>query len=134
VAVAHARSRFGDRPNVHYLDRSVTAEDLAQVKPTKVVMAGLLHHLDDATAIELLRMCARTESVRRIATHDVVYLPGQTFSNRLARFDRGKSVRNVPAYRVLVQEAGWRVSEEKVVKTHPTSGRALLLLMGLERA
>jgi len=132
AAVAHARGRFGERPNVQYFDREVTADDLQQIRPTRVMMAGLLHHLDDVTAVNLLRTCARTPSVRRIATQDVIYVEGQHFSNVLAFFDRGKFVRREPQYQALVQHAGLRLVRSQIVKSHPENGRALQFLMALD--
>jgi len=132
AAVAHARGRFGQRPNVQYFEREATAADFEQLRPTRVMMAGLLHHLDDATAVNLLRTCAGTPSVRRVATQDVIYVDGAHFSNVLAFFDRGKFVRREPQYHALVQQAGLRVVKSEIVKSHPENGRALLFLMALD--
>lgn len=131
-AVAHARTRFGTRPGVHYSDRELQARDLAEIQPTRVMMAGLLHHLDDQLAIDLLRMCAAAPSVRRIATLDVVYLPGEHVNNLLARLDRGKYVRKVDGYKDLVQRAGLKISRDEIARSNPTRGKALYYLMAIE--
>jgi SAM-dependent methyltransferase len=132
AAVKFARSRFRGRSGVHFEARALTDQDLARVEPTRVMLAGLLHHLSDHEARVLLRMCANARSVRRIATQDVVLLPGQLISNLFARMDRGYHVRSPEGYVELVEHAGLRVVKTEVIKNHPVSGRALYFLMALE--
>jgi SAM-dependent methyltransferase len=133
VAISFARKLAGSRADVTFEARAVTAADLGAIKPTRVMMNGLLHHLDDAQAIELLAMCARLPSVRRIATLDVVFLPGKYLSNFYAHLDRGKHVRDVEGYRALASKANLTVTREEIVRSHPTRGRALYFIMALER-
>jgi SAM-dependent methyltransferase len=132
LAVGYARRRFGDRPNVVYHSRSMTADDLRELGATRVMLAGLLHHLSDDQALRLLADCAAVPTVRRIATQDVVYLPGALVSNVLAALDRGKHVRHTDGFRRLAESAGLRVVKEEIVRSHPTRGRALYFLMALE--
>ena len=75
----------------------VTPEDVARIRPTRIVLAGLLHHLSDDDSLALLRMCGSVPTVKRIATSDVVYLPGHLISNVFAYFDRGKFVHSAPS-------------------------------------
>lgn len=132
VAIGYARRRFGDRPNVSYHQRSMGVEDLRALGATRVMLAGLLHHLSDEVALRLLADCAAVPTVRRIATQDVVFLPGALVSNVLAALDRGKHVRDTDGFRKLARSAGLRVVKDEVVKSHPTRGRALYFLMALE--
>jgi SAM-dependent methyltransferase len=134
TAISFARKLAADRPNVTFEARALTAGDLAAINPTRVMMNGLLHHLDDGQAVELLAMCARLPSVRRIATLDVVFLPGKYLSNFYARLDRGKHVREIEGYRALAAKANLVVTREQIVRSHPTRGRALYFIMALERA
>jgi hypothetical protein len=96
-----------------------------------VLLSGLLHHLADSEALELLRMCGAGSSVHRIATADTVYIPGRRFSNLLAALDRGRHVRDVDGYVRLAGEANIEIVQRKIVRSHPTSGRALYLIMAL---
>jgi len=66
---------------------------LARYRPTHVVMVGLLHQLADAEAERLLGKLNRCDSVRRVVTLDIVYLPGRWFNNLLAFLDRGRHCR-----------------------------------------
>ncbi|HEX3696188.1 MAG TPA: class I SAM-dependent methyltransferase [Polyangia bacterium] len=132
-AIAFARKLAAGRPDVSFEARELVADDLTALQPTRVMMNGLLHHLDDTQAVSLLSMCARTPSVRRIATQDVVYLPGKYVSNLLAALDRGQYVREVEGYRALVAQAGLSIAHEEIIRSHPKGGRALYLIMALER-
>lgn len=113
---------------VGIVDRAV----IDRLAPTRVMLCGLLHHLSDEQAVDLLRAAATASSVKRIATCDVVYLPGKHLSNLFAWLDRGRFVRNVAGYRSLIARAGLRIVEEKVVPSHPTNGRAEYLVYALE--
>jgi SAM-dependent methyltransferase len=119
-------------PNVHYECRVVTPEDVVRVQPTRIVLAGLLHHLSDDDCLSLLRMCGSVSTVKRIATSDVVYLPRQYLSNVLAFFDRGKFVRKRHEFLALPERAGLRIVREEIVRCHPENGRAMYLMMTLE--
>lgn len=130
-AIEVARERAAGRPGVTYEARALTAGDLSSVQPSLVILAGLLHHLDDSQAVELLTMLARTPSIRRIVTQDVVYLPRERVSNLLARLDRGRFVRDEPGYRKLTAQAGLQLERAQIVRSHPRSGRALYLVMTL---
>jgi SAM-dependent methyltransferase len=102
--VAAAKARYGDRGSF----RCEPAEAVAEFEPASfdlVVMTGLLHHLDDAQAAAVLRV-ART-ALRpggRLVTLDGCFVPGQTrFARWMLRRDRGKFVRDLPAYRALAE-------------------------------
>jgi SAM-dependent methyltransferase len=131
AAIAYARERFGGRLNVHYYARRLDGAELARLQPTRVMLAGLLHHLDDDDAVALLTMCAECPSVKRVATQDVVFLPGEWFSNLLARLDRGKHVRDVAGFRALAARAPLALEADSIMRCHPSSGRALYLLMAM---
>jgi SAM-dependent methyltransferase len=119
-------------PKVDYQCRVVTPADVAQIRPTRIILGGILHHLTDDDSLALLRMCGSVATVARIATSDVVYLPGEHVSNVLAFFDRGKHVRKRAGYLELATRAGLRIVREEIVRSHPENGRALYLMMTLE--
>lgn len=133
-AIEYARKRASGLSNVHFESRVLEREDLTRIAPDLVMMNGLLHHLDDDSACALLSMCLSTPSVRRIATQDVVYLPGEPVSNLLAWLDRGKHVRAPEGFKALVSRAGGRVVADTFMRSHPTNGRAIYFLMAIERS
>jgi SAM-dependent methyltransferase len=102
--VDHARARFGARG--HFTCKLLEAADLAALPRFDVVLAlGLLHHLDDRQAGELVRLAAAALGPGgRLVTIDPVLEPGQ---NPVARFlvrrDRGQNVRDRAGYERLAR-------------------------------
>jgi 2-polyprenyl-3-methyl-5-hydroxy-6-metoxy-1,4-benzoquinol methylase len=133
VAIKFAREKTG-AANVNYECRLVSAADIASIRPTRVIVCGLLHHLSDDECLGLLRMCASAPSVKRVVTSDIVYLPGQTVSNLLAYFDRGKFVRRQEEYLELIRKAGLAIVRAEIVRSHPKTGKALYLMTTLARS
>ena len=133
VAIGAATAK-SSAANVHYECRLVTPEDVARIRPTRVILAGILHHLSDDEALAVLRMCGNTSSVARIATSDPVYLPRQLVSNLFAYFDRGKFVRKRSGFTALAEAAGLQILHDEIVRSHPTNGRVLYLMMTLAPA
>jgi SAM-dependent methyltransferase len=130
TAIAFARQNAGGS-HVEYVCSLVTPADLERIRPTRVVLGGLLHHLSDADAGALLTACARCPSVKRVATSDVVYLPGRHLSNLLAYFDRGKFVRSPAQYLALMRRSGFSVAAEELVRSHPRNGKAWYFMTAL---
>ena len=130
VAIKRAQQSTSG-PNIHYQCRDTTEDDMRIIRPTHVLLSGLLHHLSDADVLKLLRMCGSTPSVERIATADTVYLPGEHVSNVLAFFDRGRFVRTPEGFVALVEEANVEVVRQQIIRSHPTNGWALYLIMTL---
>jgi SAM-dependent methyltransferase len=134
VAIAFARQRpEAAEANVHFAAALVSPTTFQDIRPTRVVMNGLLHHLDDDAAIELLTMCSETETVGRVVTTDPMYLKGEPLSNLMARLDRGRFVRRPQGYRDLVARAGLTIAREETVRSHPTRGIARYWVMVLTR-
>ena len=119
------------KANVEYHCRLLTRGDLQRIQPTKILLSGLLHHLSDSEAVTLLRMCCETPSVERIATADVVYIPGQYFSNLLAFCDRGRFARYTESFLSLARQANLHIVRHQIVRSHPEKGRVLYLIMTL---
>jgi SAM-dependent methyltransferase len=130
VAINRAR-QSASGPHIQYQCRVITEDDIESIRPTHVLLSGLLHHLSDAEVLKLLRMCGSTPSVDRIATADTVYIPGQHVSNLLAFFDRGRFVRTAEGFVALAEEANLEVVRQQIIRSHPTNGWALYLVMTL---
>lgn len=130
VAIAFAKQRpEAKRPGVHFEAALTTPATFEDIRPTLVMMNGLLHHLDDEAAVELLKMCSASDTVERIVTNDTVYLPREPLNNIMARLDRGRFVRRTQGYRDLVARAGLTIAHETIVRSHPTRGIARYLVM-----
>jgi SAM-dependent methyltransferase len=130
-AIDALRQRFGHDPRVQAFQRVARREDFQQLKPTKVLLMGLLHHLSPVEAESLLFDLGQTESVQRVGSEDPVYRPGRWINNLLCFLDRGRYVRTREGYLDLVDRSGWQVEREMPC----TSGNGLAdyLCLGLSR-
>lgn len=117
--ISQARKRFGKRGEFHPKQLQMT--DLERLPSFDMVLAiGLLHHLDDAVATDVMRLAYRAlKPGGRLLTIDPCFDPGQ---NQIARFligkDRGQNVRTREGYasiasqifealRIEVQHKAW---------------------------
>ena len=104
--IGRARTRFGQRGQFHC--KQLQSKDLTELPRFDVVLAlGLLHHLDDAVAIDVLHLA--NQALRpggRLITIDPCFEPSQ---NPIARFlirsDRGQNVRDKAGYEALACNA-----------------------------
>jgi cyclopropane fatty-acyl-phospholipid synthase-like methyltransferase len=130
-AVALFRKRV-TRENVFLYERRCEPADMERIAPTKVVLIGLLHHVDDAEAAALLAALSALASVQRVVTLDTVYLPRRPVSNLLARMDRGKFTRTAEQYQELARRANFAV--ENAMWVHSGLRVATYFGMSLSRA
>lgn len=133
VAIRHARARRGHRANVAFECRRCVPADLIERSVTHVSMIGLLHHLSDAEAHELLCSLKACSTLQRVVTLDIVYLPRHPYNNLLARFDRGRYCRTPAGYEALAEAAGLRVVRSRSVRCHPRRGLVRYFVMSLVR-
>ena len=101
--IARAQARFGDRGS--FRCKVLALEDLQTLPSFDVVLAiGVLHHLEDEQALELLATAKHALKVGgRLLTVDPCFVAGQ---NPVARFiiehDRGQNVRGKVGYEALM--------------------------------
>ncbi len=102
--IAAARAKFGKRGN--FACRLLEESELAGMLPFDIVIAGgLLHHLDDDTARNVIRLARLAlQPGGRFVSFDPVFAAGQ---NPIARFlvsrDRGQNVRDAEGYLALAR-------------------------------
>jgi SAM-dependent methyltransferase len=72
-----------------------------------VVAVGLLHHLDDSTAVDLIADVSKVLNPHgRLVTVDPVNHPNQSYVSRtIMRFDRGRYIRKENGYADLIGQA-----------------------------
>lgn len=100
-----ARERYGDRG--HFACADIAAAPPESVPMCTIALAlGLLHHLDDDEARNLMvALSGRIAPGGRLITLDGTFVPGQSaFARRLVAADRGQNVRAPDAYAALVPE------------------------------
>jgi SAM-dependent methyltransferase len=107
--------------NISLYGRIMEPRDTLQLRPTKAVLMGLLHHISDAEVRDLLQTLGGPGTVQRVITLDPVYVRGRWASNLLARMDRGGHVRDVAGYRAIIEGAPFKVCDCELL----TSGNGL---------
>src|SRR5436190_10822082 len=104
--IESARTRFGHRATFHC--HSISSPFRGGPARFDIAMAnGVLHHLDDAEALDLLRLArASLEDGGRLVTLDGCFIAKQSSIARLLlKMDRGKHVRAPEAYVELARQA-----------------------------
>jgi SAM-dependent methyltransferase len=117
--VARARKRFGSRGQFH--SGTLTTARVEEMPPFDVVIAmGVLHHLDDDQATEVLRIAHQAlKPGGRLLTVDSVLVPGQNpIARLLAKLDRGQNVRTREGYLTLART----IFESPVMTIHHRGG------------
>jgi SAM-dependent methyltransferase len=102
--IDQARSKFGQRAKFHC--KQLQSEDLDALPHFDVVLAlGLLHHLDDAAAVDVVRLASQAlKPGGRLLTIDPCLDPSQNLIARfLVRNDRGQNVRDKASYEAIAR-------------------------------
>jgi SAM-dependent methyltransferase len=104
--IEYAKRKYGDRG--YFCCQPFSAAAAESLKPVDaVLMAGLLHHLNDNEAQDLLNLCAQSlKDDGRLFTLDGCYVAGQSpIAKILLQRDRGRFVREEPEYVRLASSA-----------------------------
>ena len=133
VALGHARARHAARRNVSFDCRVCRAQDFKERPVSHVSMVGLLHHLSDSEALDLLGLLAGCRTLVRAVTLDIVYLEGRWYNNLLASLDRGRHCRSGAGYAALARGAGLQVKSQRIVRSHPSRGLVDYFILELTR-
>ena len=100
--IEHAANKYGNRGSF-YCDMFSEKRAGELGKFDVILLFGLLHHVDDVVAENLLGLLAECSMPEvRLVTIDPCFVPDQNFLQRaVARADRGKFVRTEAAYDLL---------------------------------
>lgn len=130
TALDRLRKQFTE-PNIHCHLGEIQASDLSKIQPTKVLMMGLLHHLEQDTVLEILNMLRDTPTIEKIITLDPITVPLAWLNNLLCRSDAGRYVRFEDDLLHLVEKSGLDIKEHR--HTRSGNGCAHYLEMCIER-
>jgi 2-polyprenyl-3-methyl-5-hydroxy-6-metoxy-1,4-benzoquinol methylase len=100
--INQAQKKFGSRGEFHC--KQLQLKDLDSLPLFDVVLAlGLLHHLDDAVAVDVMQLSAKAlKPGGRLLTIDPCFDPLQNpIARLLIRADRGQNVRDKAGYEAL---------------------------------
>ncbi|MBT9589243.1 class I SAM-dependent methyltransferase [bacterium] len=128
-AIGHFRQKHGGDSRIHLHQGEMTWENLQRIKPTKVLLMGILHHLDRSQALQLLGWMRSQPTLQRIVTQDPLYQSGKWINNLLCWLDRGRYVLDQAGYEQLVRDSGLEIQH----RIHCSSGNRLAhyLCLGL---
>jgi SAM-dependent methyltransferase len=118
--IAYAKRHYSDRG--HFFCEPFGRAHVTKFPPfDAILLFGIIHHVDDAAADDLLGLLAQCLSpAGRVVTIDPCFVPGQTWVTRLmAQWDRGRSVRDEQGYRGLAAKH-FREVEASLI---PNTGR-----------
>ena len=130
IVLARLRKRY-PAPHIHCHLGEIQPSDLSRIQPTKVLMIGLLHHLDEGEALEILKRLKDTSTIEKIITLDPIYVQSAWLNNLLGRFDSGRYVRFADDLLHLVEKSGLNIKTH--CHTRSGNGAAHYLQMCLER-
>lgn len=82
-------------------------------KITRVLLLGVLHHIDDESAIATLNVVHQAPTVRKLMTYDMVNIPGHIINSWYCRLDRGAFVRSESGYDALMGKSVWRACHKR---------------------
>lgn len=101
--IAHAKARYGNRATFHATEFDDI--ELAKHAPFDIALvAGVLHHMDDDQARDLMALLRRAVPSGRVITGDIVVLPKQDFIMRqVIAWDRGRNARSPEGYENLAR-------------------------------
>lgn len=102
--IEQASTRFGLRGRFHC--KQLGFEDLAELPPFDVVLAlGLLHHLDDSVAMDVMRlsMQALKPGGRFLTVDPCLDVEQNPIAHFLVKSDRGQNVRDKAGYEALAR-------------------------------
>jgi SAM-dependent methyltransferase len=119
---------------VEFSEREVGEDDVRRIAPDVAVLAGLLHHVDDAGCVALLRSLRASPRLRRVVTQDITLVPNRRLNNLFSIFDRGQHCRHPGGYEALAREAGFRVVEGALTPAARGNERIVYWVMTLEPA
>ena len=104
TALTEFRNNYSGN-NVFLYERCFLAEDAIRIKPTKVFMVGLLHHINDSDAKALFDNISQSSRLKHILTSDGFYDDKKmNLNNLLVKLDRGNFVRQITHYKQLLSD------------------------------
>lgn len=116
-------ARAGVNAEFHALDLERLPDDrevqgrlvslLEDRKIKRVIMMGVLHHIDDQSALATLRIVHQAATVSSLITADVVEIPGHLLNNAFCRLDRGAFIRREAGYDALIGRSAWRIGGKR---------------------
>ena len=97
--IAKAKETYGSKG--HFFAKQITDDDIDSLPEFDVVLlSGVLHHVDDGTAVQILKLAYQAlKPGARLITIDGCLVEGQNiFARYLIKHDRGKNIKTEDGY------------------------------------
>jgi cyclopropane fatty-acyl-phospholipid synthase-like methyltransferase len=120
-AIAVARQRFAGTA-FRFLEESVEEHARTGQRYDYILVAGMLHHVDDATAMNILRQTqALIQSGGNILIYDPVTLTSSDprYMHWFYKLEQGKFMRSHADTEVLIRNAGLHIRTTRLVPMRP---------------
>jgi SAM-dependent methyltransferase len=103
-----------------------------ELKPTVVLMIGVVHHLADDEFRSVIRRLKVADPPPRLVTIDVSFFPDMALNNYFSSKDRGKFVRKPEGYETLFTGKGLKITGRKTLSTRLGYVRYLVYYLEFE--
>jgi SAM-dependent methyltransferase len=78
-------------------------------KISRVLLMGVLHHIDDESVLATLNLVHQAATVSSLISADVVQIAGHSLNNLYCQMDRGEFIRDEAGYDALITKSSWRI-------------------------
>jgi len=105
--IEHGKKIFQDNPHIHLYHKLLTEDVIKEFNNFDIVIAtGVMHHLDDALVISLLKLAKMAlKPGGRLVTYDPgKYSDINVFEKFFVKYDRGRSIRFETEYAELIKQ------------------------------
>ena len=106
VYIDYANKLFAGNPNFHFYHKILSEKEVEEFNSFDIVIAtGVMHHLDDALVISLLRLAKLAlKPGGRLITYDPGKFKDMNWIEKFfLKYDRGRSIRSEEEYGELVK-------------------------------
>jgi 2-polyprenyl-3-methyl-5-hydroxy-6-metoxy-1,4-benzoquinol methylase len=121
-AIAYAQRKFAHYPHMDFRCISFEELDPAREQFDYIIFAGVLHHIDDASAGKMLSKMARllTPGGRTVVSEPLAAGPDSTFLERLyGKIERGRWLRTQAELLAVIRSH--TTLQVRAVETHPVA-------------
>jgi len=110
--------------NCHFHSEILTNDLVQQIQPTKVMLGGILHFLNDDEIHSLMQALLSSSRLEGVVSYDAAYYKGKYINNLYAYATRGKHNRVPHGYTDLISSHAFDIKEE----FHVTTGNGAMTL------
>lgn len=122
AAINTAQARFADTPQFKFLGTSIEEHAKDQIYYDYILVAGMLHHVDDSTAVSILKtvkQLAAPHAIINIFDPDAVTTTDPLYMRLFYKLEQGQYLRSSADLAKLITSAGLVITEQKTFPIRP---------------